>query len=136
MQRRILSLLVGIAFVGVLAATGAWAGSPHFVGACTIVSISDNCVTVAGKEAGLGDEDQINVELTAEAQCINPGDKHPKAANKADVAAGVDVPVQNGKANYTVTGCATFQPECSPPMTVSFTDILITDTTNGITCEP
>ena len=64
MQRRILSLLVGIAFVGVLAATGAWAGSPHFV-SCNIVSQTSNSLTVAAKEAGLGDEDQIHVLLEA-----------------------------------------------------------------------
>jgi hypothetical protein len=132
MQRRILSLLVGITFVGVLAATGAWAGSPHFVGSCTIVSQSGTCVTVAGKEAGLGDEEQITVVLTATAQCINPGSHHPQAANKADIAAGADVPVQNGKANYTIQGCAEFQPECSPPMTVVLSDITVTDVTNNI----
>jgi hypothetical protein len=135
MQRRILSLLVGIAFVGVLAATGAWAGNPHFV-SCNIVSVSGNCVTVAAKEAGLGDEAQINVELTATALCINSGGNHPRAVNKADVATAADVPVQNGQSNYTLTGCATFQPECSPPMTVSLTDILITDTTNDLECTP
>jgi hypothetical protein len=27
---------------------------------------------------------------------------------------------------------ATFQPDCSPPMTVRFTDVKVTDTTNGI----
>jgi hypothetical protein len=135
MQRRILSLLVGIAFVGVLAATGAWAGSPHFV-SCEIVSVSSTSVTVAAKEAGLGDEAQITVELTADALCINSGGNHPRAVNKADVATASDVPVQNGKANYTLTGTATFQPECTPPMTVSLTNILITDLTNGITCEP
>jgi hypothetical protein len=136
MQRRILSVLVGIAFVGVLAVTGAWAGSPHFVGACTIVSQANNCVTVAGKEAGLGDEAQITVTLTAEAQCINSGGNHPRAVNKEDVESDVDVPVQNGKANYSITVCATFQPECSPPMTVAFVDILVTDVTNGISCTP
>jgi hypothetical protein len=135
MQRWILALLVGIAFVGVLAATGAWAGSPHFV-SCDLVSVSGACVTVNGKEAGLGDEAQINILLTATAECINPGGGNPAAGNKEDVATDVDVPVQNGKANYTVTGCAEFQPECSPPMTVLITNILITDTTNGITCEP
>ena len=135
MQRRILSLLVGIAFVGVLAATGAWAGSPHFV-SCTLVSVSGTCVSVSAKEAGLGDEAQIHVELTATAECINPGEHHPKAANKAGVAADADVPVQNGKSNYTLSGCAVFQPECSPPMTVVFTDITVTDVTNGIDCTP
>jgi hypothetical protein len=135
MQRRILSLLVGIAFVGGLAAAGAWAGSPHFV-SCEIVSQVNNCITVAGKEAGLGDETQITVTLTAEAQCINSGGNHPRAVNKEDVEAGTDVPVQNGKANYSIQVCVTFQPECSPPMTVAFVDILVTDETNGISCEP
>jgi hypothetical protein len=119
----------------VLAMPAAWAGNPHFV-SCDLVSVSGTCLTVNGKEAGLGDEEQINILLTATAECINPGEQNPRAANKADVATDTDVPVQNGKANYTVTGCATFQPECSPPMTVVITNILITDTTNNITCEP
>jgi hypothetical protein len=29
-----------------------------------------------------------------------------------------------------------FQPDCSPPMTVVFSAITITDNTNGITCTP
>jgi hypothetical protein len=41
-------------------------------------------------------------------------------------------PVQNGKAYFELTGTATFQPECSPPMTVAFSNITVTDTTNGI----
>lgn len=40
--------------------------------------------------------------------------------------------MQNGKADFSLTVTATFQPECSPPMTVVFTDITVTDTTNGI----
>jgi hypothetical protein len=100
------------------------------------VSVVDNCVTVSAKEAGLGDEEQIDVTLTATAQCTNPGGNKPSAGNKVGVGADADVPVQNGQANYTLTGCAVFQPECSPPMTVSFTNILITDTTNNITCTP
>jgi hypothetical protein len=38
--------------------------------------------------------------------------------------------VQNGKAEFSLT--ATFQPACSPPMTVEFRDVTVTDTTNGI----
>jgi hypothetical protein len=33
----------------------------------------------------------------------------PKASNKADVAGGADVPVQNGKANFSVPATVTFQ---------------------------
>jgi hypothetical protein len=87
------------------------------------------------KEAGLGDEAQINVTLTATALCINNGGNHPKAVNKASVSAAATVPVQNGKADYTLVATATFQPECSPPMTVSFTDIVLTDTTNNLTAN-
>jgi len=90
-------------------------------------------VTVSGKEAGLGDEAQIHVELSATALCINPGSNHPKAANKTSVSAAGDFPVQNGKADFTLSATATFQPSCSPPMTVVFTDITVTDTTNGLT---
>jgi hypothetical protein len=30
---------------------------------------------------------------------------------------------------------ASFQPDCTPPMTVVFTDITVTDTTNGISLK-
>ena len=132
MQRRILSILVGIAFVSFLAATGAWAGSPHFV-ECS-VSISGNTVSVDGKEAGLGDENQITVVVTAEALCINNAGNHPRAVNKESLSAGEDVPVQNGKAIFSIDLTATFQPDCSPPMTVEFRNITVTDTTNNISC--
>ncbi len=132
MQRRILFILVGIAFVGVLAATGAWAGSPHFV-SCSATP-SGNTLEVDGKEAGLGDEAQVHIVVTATALCINNGGNHPRAVNKESVSAEGQFPVQNGKAIFSLTLTATFQPECSPPMTVEFTDIDVTDTTNGISC--
>ncbi len=88
---------------------------------------------MSGKEAGLGDETQINVVLSATASCINPGDHHPKAANKTSVSAAGSFPVQNGKADFTLSATATFQPSCSPPMTVVFSDVTVTDTTNGLT---
>jgi hypothetical protein len=109
----------------------AFAGSPHFVGDVTATR-SGNTLTVSGKEAGLGDEEQINVVVTATAACINPGGHGPKAANKQTVSNGADVPVQNGKAEFSITLTATFQPECVPPMTLVFSNVTVTDTTNGI----
>jgi hypothetical protein len=109
------------------------AGSPHFVNNAFTITRSDDTLTVSGKEAGLGDETQIHVVLSATALCINGGGNHPKAVNKASVSAEGDFPVQNGKANFTLSVTATFQPECSPPMTVAFTDVTVTDTTNGLT---
>jgi|SRR5687768_4783864 len=109
----------------------ALAGSPHFVGAMS-VECDGNTVTVSGKEAGLGNETQVHIELTASASCINPGGNHPQAGNKEDVLAEGDFPVQNGKANFSLTGTAEFQPNCSPPMSVEMTDIMIADTEHDL----
>ena len=132
MRRLITAAALSLAFGGLVAST-AWAGSPHFVDGTVTGTRSGNTLTVTGKEAGLGNEDQIHVVLSATALCINGGSNHPKAANKESVQAAGDFPVQNGKANFTLSVTATFQPECSPPMTVRFTDVTVTDTTNGIT---
>jgi len=114
-------------------ATTAFAGSPHFVGACTVTQ-SGNTLTASGKEAGLGDETQINVVISATALCINGGVNHPKATNKTSVSAAGTFPVQNGKALFSLDATATFSPSCNPPMTVSFVDITVTDTTNNLSC--
>src|SRR6266568_7253164 len=52
-------------------ATTAFAGSPHFVGTCTATLNPDNTVTFSGKEAGLGNEAQIQSQFTVVAECIN-----------------------------------------------------------------
>jgi hypothetical protein len=111
------------------------AGSPHFINSATSATVSGNTLTVSGKEAGLGDEAQVHIVVTATAECINPGSHHPKAANKTSVSAAGDFPVQNGKAEFSISVTATFQPDCTPPMTVVFTDIVVTDTTNGISLK-
>ncbi|MDP9337139.1 MAG: hypothetical protein M3Q30_28015 [Actinomycetota bacterium] len=91
-----------------------------------------NTLTVTGKEAGLGDETQVNIRVDATAQCINPGDKHPKAANKQSVSGSTIAPVQNGKAEFTVEVTPVLQPDCTPPMTLVFTNVTVTDVDNGI----
>jgi hypothetical protein len=122
-------MFAAILVVGLLATT-AMAGSPHFV--TLSVTREGNSLIVEGKEAGLGNEDQVHIVVTATAQCINPGSKHPKAANKESVSAEGDFPVQNGKAEFSLELTATFQPDCTPPMTVVFTDVTVTDETSGI----
>jgi hypothetical protein len=87
----------------------------------------------AGKEAGLGNETQVHIAVTATALCINNGGYHPKAVNKGSFSAEGDFPVQNGKAEFSLTLIATFQPDCTPPMTVSWIDIVVTDTEHGVT---
>ena len=115
-----------------LAVPAAWAGSPHFVDDTVKATVSGDSLIVSGKEAGLGDEAQVHIVVTATALCINGGGNHPKAVNKADASSQGDFPVQNGKAEFSLTLTATFQPPCSPPMTVQWTNITVTDTTNGI----
>jgi hypothetical protein len=130
-MRRTIRILLAALAVLVLSSQAVLAGSPHFVGAVTATR-DGNTLTVSGKEAGLGNEDQVHIVVNATAECINPGNHHPKAANKQSVSAEGDFPVQNGKANFQLTVTATFQPDCTPPMTLVFTNVTVTDTTNGI----
>jgi hypothetical protein len=118
----------------VFTATVAFAGSPHFVDDQTSVSKSGNTLTVVGKEAGLGDELQVHIVLSADARCVNGGGNKPVAENKGDVLAEGTFPVQNGKANFELSGTATFDPSspCPDPMTVEYANVTVTDTTNGI----
>ena len=116
-------------------AAPAMAGSPHFVDTPTFTT-SGSTVSVSAKEAGLGAEPQIHVVLSGDALCINGGGGNPNAANKSSVAAAADEPVQNGQSNYTITATATFKPSCSPPMTVQFQNLKLTDTTNNLTATP
>jgi hypothetical protein len=133
MRRRFGVAFVAAALTLVLGTQAAFAGSPHFVTADA--SASGNTLTVSFKEAGLGNEPQVHIVLSATALCINGGGKHPKAVNKESVSAAGDFPVQNGKAEGTLSVTAVFQPDCSPPMTVQFTDVTLVDETSGATAN-
>jgi hypothetical protein len=127
-------LLLAVTAAAALSITAvAVAGSPHFV--VLSATQSGNTLTVSGKEAGLGNEAQVHIVVTATAECINGGGNHPKAVNKESVSASGDFPVQNGKAEFSLDLTATFQPECQPPMTVAFVDVVVTDETSGITAK-
>ncbi len=131
-MRRVSLVLAVVAGVWLVAAA-AWAGSPHFV-SCT-QTISGNTLTVDGKEAGLGNETQVTIELNAEAQCINGGGHHPKAVNKESLNTSGTFPVQNGQALFQLSVTASFQPECSPPMSVIFVEVSACDTAHGVCCS-
>jgi hypothetical protein len=132
MRRIAAYLCIAGLFAFVLGTHAAFAGSPHFVSNTVSATRDGNTITVTGKEAGLGDESQVHIVVSATAQCINPGSHHPKAANKQSVSAAGDFPVQNGKAEFSLSLTATFQPDCTPPMTVVYTNVSVTDTTSGI----
>ena len=129
-MRRISIFAASVLAMLVVAVPAVLAGSPHFVS--VTASREGNSITVSGKEAGLGNETQVHIEVTATAECVNGGKHHPKAQNKEALSAEGDFPVQNGKANFSLTLTASFQPECSPPMTVRFSHVVVTDTEHGI----
>lgn len=125
---RIFKVFLVVAIAALIIAGAALAVSnAHFVGTPTATR-DDSTLTISGKVAGLGQVEVITVSITGDALCINPGAKHPRAANKADVAGGADVPVQNGKAIFSVEATATFEPDCTPPMTVVFQNVTVTVT--------
>ena len=125
---KILPVVTAALLVVSVTATTVFAGSPHFISATA--SRSGNSLTVNFKEAGLGNEPTVNIQVTATAQCINPGSNHPKAANKEQASASGTFNVNNGQATGTLTLTTTLS--CSPPMTITFTNVVVTDTSNGV----
>ena len=119
------TILIMTLLVFGLTAQAAFAGRAHFVGTPTITRDGD-AITVSGKVAGLGDETQINVAVTADVACVNPGNNEPKAENKGATIAEGQFPVQNGKALFSVTGTGTTSPDCSPPMTLIYSNVGVT----------
>jgi hypothetical protein len=123
----------------------AWADAPKFHSATSSVN-NAGALVVSFDERGLGNEN-IDYTLTADATavyaCINGGGNHPQAANKETV-------------NAEVSGAASFEPKngrvlgdisAGPPSagsfscpsgqrlvlaSVSYTNIVLTDTTNGV----
>ena len=119
----------------ILIAGPAQAGSPHFIKSAFELTETGATLTVSGKEAGLGDETQVHIEVVADASCINRGGHNPNADNKDSFGAAGDFPVQNGQAEFTLTVTATFQPACVPPMTLDWTRVTVTDTEHGVTAS-
>ena len=122
---RFLLVAVLVLVAAAVAVPVALAGSAHFVGTPKITRSGD-AITVSGKVAGLGNETQINVAVTADVACVNPGNNEPKAENKGATIAEGNFPVQNGKANFSVTGTGTTSPDCSPPMTLRYSNVVVT----------
>jgi hypothetical protein len=92
-------------------AIAAWGDSPHFLKADADVNNSGGLV-VTFKEAGLGNavtSEVITAQASASAvyECINGGDKHPKASNKetvnSEVSASGEFPVRNGSVSGSLT---------------------------------
>jgi hypothetical protein len=140
----VLSMLL-VAF----AASVALAQNEHFVRADA--RLSGTQLIVSWKEAGLGTNQLINYTANADATatyvCVNRGGGNPSASNKTTVSGPVSASgtFSSGK-NGQVTASLTLNPpgpggfSCPPGQSleiaqVTYTNVSITDTTNGIT-EP
>jgi hypothetical protein len=127
------------------------AQNPHFVRASASGPNNDGSLTVSWKESGLGDNVLIDylaaADATAVYACINRGGQHPQATNKETLQGPVSEPgtFASGK-NGTIQASLDVGPLSAGTFScpsgqalvlafVSYTNVSITDVTNGIT-EP
>jgi hypothetical protein len=147
MKRLLLAVSLTFGLV-VAAAAPALAVSPHFISASA--HLSGTNLVVNFKEAGLGTNQLITYEASADATatyvCVNNGGANPSASNKTTVSGPVSATgtFSSGK-NGNVVASLTLNPpgpgpSCPKGQTqaiaqVTYTNVAITDTTNGVT-EP
>jgi hypothetical protein len=128
------------------AATASATSGAHFFSATGSVNDS-GALVVSWDEAGVGQQ-QINYVLTADSTatyaCLNGGGNHPKAANKATFAGPLTSPSvgflpQNGRVVGSISVGPLSAGSFSCPSgqrlvlaSVSYTNILLTDTTNNV----
>ena len=121
----------------------------HFVTASSTVDTSTGALTVNFKEAGLGNNQAVDITLSGEAnatyQWFNKGGNKPQGVpfnvNESFAVSGTFSSDKNGN----VTGSLTVDPPSVdeflatnhaanwvPVLKVSYTDVVLTDTTNGV----
>ena len=71
-MRRLLLIAALALAAGAVLAPVAQAGSPHFVNNAFSITRSGDSLTVSGKEAGLGDELQVDILLEAYREVKGP----------------------------------------------------------------
>jgi hypothetical protein len=148
-MKRLLLLFCAPLLLIVSVASPAHAVSPHFVQASA--SLSGTNLVVSFKEAGLGTNQLITYVATADATatyvCVNRGGANPSASNKTTVSGPVSATgtFSSGK-NGQVTASLTLNPpsagsfscpsgQSSAIAQVSYTNVAITDSTNGVTAS-
>jgi len=150
-MRSLKTISITLLFITVMSVGVVLADSPHFISASDALSTTENLgdLVVSFKEAGLGNNALISytaaADGTATYACINSGGNHPSASNKETVSGPVTANGQfssgkNGTISQSLTveepGPGSFS--CPNGQTfvladVSFKNVSITDTTNGVT---
>jgi hypothetical protein len=128
-----------------MAAVPALAAAPKFFSATSTVS-SSGALVVRFDERGVGNE-LVNYTLSADASavyaCINGGDKNPSAANKrsvnSTVSGNASAEPKNGRVTSSISAGPPGPGDFACPrgqrlelQSVSYTNIVLTDTTNGV----
>jgi hypothetical protein len=146
-MNRIHRIAVGVGAVVASLALGtvASAGAPKFQAASSSVN-NDGALVVSFDERGLGNEN-VDYTLTADATalfaCINGGGKNPSAANKqafeGQVSGGASFEPKNGRVVADLAAGPLQAPQFTCPngqrrvlAAVSYSDIVLTDVTNGV----
>ncbi|HEX2742578.1 MAG TPA: hypothetical protein VHM69_19215 [Rubrobacter sp.] len=144
-MRRIGIIAVLSLMLVALTAAVAQAGAPKFHSATSSVNNS-GALVVSFDERGLGNGN-IDYTLTADATatyaCINGGGKNPSAANKQDVngevTGGGSFESKNGRVSASLSAGPISAGSFTCPngqrlvlAAVSYTNIVLTDTTNGV----
>jgi hypothetical protein len=151
-RSRIAILTAAVAAVAMLAfgaGTASATNGAHFFKATGSVN-DDGALVVTWDEAGLGQQ-LVNYTVTTQASatyaCINGGGNHPKAANKESLNGPLSTPTfseqpENGrvKASSPALGPLPSTLECPSGQTfvlacVSYTSIVLTDTTNNVSTD-
>jgi hypothetical protein len=141
------AVIAGALTIG--AGTTALADGAHFQSAPTGTVNNDGALVVSWDEAGLGNGNvtySLTADATATYACINGGGNHPKATNKetksGQVTAGGSFKTKNGRVQGSLTtgplSAGSFS--CPSGQTlvlacVSYTNGVLTDTTNNVTAD-
>jgi len=144
LRRTVIIALAAVTAILAFAAPAS-ADAPKFHSATSSVN-NAGALVVSFDERGLGNTN-IDYTLTADATavyaCINGGGNHPQAANKetvnAEVSAGGSFEPKNGRVVASLSAGPPSAGDFSCPSgqrlvlaSVSYTNIVLTDTTNGV----
>jgi len=145
--RAVLAFLTACAFA-LLFAGPASADAPKFHSASDSVNAA-GALVASFDERGLGNTN-IDYTLTADASavyaCINGGGNHPQAANKetvnSEVSANGSFEPKNGRVQASLSAGPPSAGSFSCPSgqrlvlaSVTYTNVVLTDTTNGVTAD-
>jgi hypothetical protein len=137
-------VILAAALVAVVMFASAAFAAPHFASATSSVG-NTGALVVSFDERGLGNGD-IDYTLTANGSatyaCINKGGNHPQAANKetfnSEVSAAGSFEAKNGRVQASLSAGPVSAGSFSCPggqrlvlASVSYTNIVLTDETNG-----